>query len=168
MHAVNRESVLLYLQIGGDILTRQADQGWGSKVSDRLAQDLRAAFPDIKVFRRIISSTYALLPRRGRILNLCNRCLHNCLGVIKSRCWTNFLGSKRDVGMPFKRSNIIVHATSWFCALKTACPRRNWIWPAIRLKRRKPAFQGRLIVTLGWLTSAVQSTPHSHSSSCDS
>lgn len=43
--AVNRELVLLYWQIGQDILTRQAQQGWGAKVIERLAQDLRAAFP---------------------------------------------------------------------------------------------------------------------------
>nr|WP_314567080.1 PDDEXK nuclease domain-containing protein [uncultured Pseudomonas sp.] len=48
--AVNRELVLLYWQIGHDILTRQAEQGWGSKVVDRLAQDLRAAFPKMKGF----------------------------------------------------------------------------------------------------------------------
>ncbi len=48
--AVNRELVLLYWQIGHDILTRQAQQGWGAKVIERLAQDLRAAFPDIKGF----------------------------------------------------------------------------------------------------------------------
>lgn len=48
--AVNRELVLLYWQIGQDILTRQAEQGWGSKVIDRLAQDLRAAFPKMKGF----------------------------------------------------------------------------------------------------------------------
>lgn len=29
--AVNRELVLLYWQIGQDILTRQAQQGWGAK-----------------------------------------------------------------------------------------------------------------------------------------
>lgn len=48
--AVNREMVLLYWQIGQDILTRQTQQGWGTKVIDRLAQDLRAAFPDMKGF----------------------------------------------------------------------------------------------------------------------
>jgi predicted nuclease of restriction endonuclease-like (RecB) superfamily len=48
--AVNRELVLLYWQIGQDILTRQTQQGWGAKVIDRLAQDLRAAFPDMKGF----------------------------------------------------------------------------------------------------------------------
>lgn len=48
--AVNLELVLLYWQVGRDILTRQAEQGWGGKVIDRLAADLRIAFPDMKGF----------------------------------------------------------------------------------------------------------------------
>jgi predicted nuclease of restriction endonuclease-like (RecB) superfamily len=48
--AVNRELVLLYWQIGRDILVRQAEQGWGAKVIERLAQDLRTAFPEMKRF----------------------------------------------------------------------------------------------------------------------
>ena len=48
--SVNRELVLLYWQIGRDILTRQSVQGWGAKVIERLAQDLRVAFPDMKGF----------------------------------------------------------------------------------------------------------------------
>ena len=48
--AVNCELVLLYWQIGRDILARQAEQGWGAKVIERLAQDLRSAFPQMKGF----------------------------------------------------------------------------------------------------------------------
>ena len=48
--AVNRELVRLYWQIGRDILERQAREGWGAKIIDRLAQDLRNAFPDMKGF----------------------------------------------------------------------------------------------------------------------
>ena len=48
--AVNRELVLLYWQIGQDILARQAAQGWGAKVIERLSQDLRSAFPELKGF----------------------------------------------------------------------------------------------------------------------
>lgn len=48
--AVNRELVLLYWQIGRDILDRQERAGWGARVIDRLAQDLRSAFPDMKGF----------------------------------------------------------------------------------------------------------------------
>ena len=50
--AVNRELVLLYWQIGKDILTQQAQQGWGAKVIERLAHDLRSAFPQMKGFSR--------------------------------------------------------------------------------------------------------------------
>ncbi len=42
--------MLLYWQIGRDILSRQAEQGWGAKVIDRLAHDLRNAFPEMKEF----------------------------------------------------------------------------------------------------------------------
>ena len=48
--AVNRELVLLYWQIGRDILDRQGREGWGTKVIERLAQDLRNAFPEMKGF----------------------------------------------------------------------------------------------------------------------
>lgn len=48
--AVNRELVLLYWQIGRDILARQGREGWGAKVIERLALDLRNAFPDMKGF----------------------------------------------------------------------------------------------------------------------
>ena len=45
--AVTRELVLLYWQIGRDILGRQKHEGWGTKVIDRLAGDLRRACPDM-------------------------------------------------------------------------------------------------------------------------
>ena len=48
--AANREMVLLYWELGRDILTRQEHQGWGAKVVDRLAQDLRSAFPEMTGF----------------------------------------------------------------------------------------------------------------------
>lgn len=48
--SVNRELVLLYWQIGRGILDRQDREGWGAKVIERLAQDLRNAFPAMKGF----------------------------------------------------------------------------------------------------------------------
>jgi predicted nuclease of restriction endonuclease-like (RecB) superfamily len=50
--AVNRELLRLYWQIGRDILERQRREGWGANVIDRLAHDLRTAFPDMKGFSR--------------------------------------------------------------------------------------------------------------------
>ena len=48
--AVNQELVLLYWQIGQNILQRQDQQGWGAKVIDRLSKDLSTEFPEIKGF----------------------------------------------------------------------------------------------------------------------
>ena len=50
--AVNQELIYLYWQIGREILQRQKEQGWGSKVIERLAQDLKREFPDMKGFSR--------------------------------------------------------------------------------------------------------------------
>jgi predicted nuclease of restriction endonuclease-like (RecB) superfamily len=50
--AVNRELVMLYWQIGQEILRRQQEQGWGAKVISKLAKDLQKAFPEMKGFSR--------------------------------------------------------------------------------------------------------------------
>ncbi|PYY46236.1 YhcG family protein [Curtobacterium sp. MCBD17_023] len=47
---VNTELVRLYWGIGSTIRQRQQQDGWGTKVISRLADDLRAAFPDMKGF----------------------------------------------------------------------------------------------------------------------
>ncbi|MGA2977046.1 MAG: PDDEXK nuclease domain-containing protein [Spirochaetia bacterium] len=48
--ASNAAMVLLYWDIGRSILDKQTVQGWGSRVIDRLAADLREAFPEMKGF----------------------------------------------------------------------------------------------------------------------
>ncbi len=48
--SVNRELVLLYWQIGKDILIRQEREGWGAKVINRLSADLMHEFPAMKGF----------------------------------------------------------------------------------------------------------------------
>lgn len=50
--AVNQELILLYWQIGNEVLTRQEEQGWGGKVIDRLAADLKREFPDMVGFSK--------------------------------------------------------------------------------------------------------------------
>jgi predicted nuclease of restriction endonuclease-like (RecB) superfamily len=45
--AVNSELVLLYWQIGHEILERQKREGWGAKIIDRLSVDLKHTFPDM-------------------------------------------------------------------------------------------------------------------------
>jgi predicted nuclease of restriction endonuclease-like (RecB) superfamily len=46
--AANSAMVMLYWDIGRTILERQGQEGWGAKVIDRLAADLRRAFPDMR------------------------------------------------------------------------------------------------------------------------
>ena len=48
--AANSGLVGLYLAIGQKILEQQRQEGWGSGVIGKLADDLRAAFPDMKGF----------------------------------------------------------------------------------------------------------------------
>src|SRR3954454_25200036 len=46
--AIKKELLLLYWNIGREILTRQNNEGWGAKVIDRLGADLRRALPEMK------------------------------------------------------------------------------------------------------------------------
>jgi predicted nuclease of restriction endonuclease-like (RecB) superfamily len=46
--SVNKEMVLLYHHIGQQILKSQKEQGWGSKVIEKLSKDLCSAFPEMK------------------------------------------------------------------------------------------------------------------------
>ena len=48
--AVSRELVLLYWTIGRGISQRFAQQGWGTKIVDRLARDLQNEFPGVEGF----------------------------------------------------------------------------------------------------------------------
>lgn len=48
--AINRELVTTYWVIGKDILERQTLEGWGSRVIDRLAVDLKQRFPGMRGF----------------------------------------------------------------------------------------------------------------------
>lgn len=50
--SVNRELVLLYWQIGREILDRQQRQSWGAKIVEQLSRDLREEFPEMKGFSR--------------------------------------------------------------------------------------------------------------------
>ncbi len=45
--AVNREMILLYFRIGLAILKKQEEEGWGSKITQRISNDLSAEFPDM-------------------------------------------------------------------------------------------------------------------------
>ena len=48
--AANQEMLLLYWDLGHDIIERQQRQGWGAKVIQRIANDLSREFPDAHGF----------------------------------------------------------------------------------------------------------------------
>ena len=48
--AVNTSLVTLYWGIGKEILERQQELGWGAKVVNQLASDLKKEFPNVKGF----------------------------------------------------------------------------------------------------------------------
>lgn len=48
--SVNREMILLYWEMGRDIIGRQEALGWGAKVIQQLSHDLRREFPDVQGF----------------------------------------------------------------------------------------------------------------------
>ncbi|TNJ36046.1 MULTISPECIES: PDDEXK nuclease domain-containing protein [Prosthecochloris] len=50
--AANRELILFYWELGGDISRKLAETNWGAKVIDQLAKDLRSEFPDMQGFSR--------------------------------------------------------------------------------------------------------------------
>jgi len=56
--AANASLLGLYWTIGSEILSQQQQQGWGAKVIDRLARDLRAEFPEMRGLNR--SNLYAM------------------------------------------------------------------------------------------------------------
>jgi predicted nuclease of restriction endonuclease-like (RecB) superfamily len=50
--AVNSELIGLYWELGREILDRERREGWGAKVIERLAGDLRREFPDMRGLSR--------------------------------------------------------------------------------------------------------------------
>ena len=47
---VNAELITVYWEIGSTIIQQQKDKGWGAKIIDKLAGDLKLEFPDMKGF----------------------------------------------------------------------------------------------------------------------
>lgn len=73
--AVTRE-LLLYLGIGREILLRQKQERWGSKVIDRLAHDLHLFFHRCAGSRPATSNTCGPWPKPSPTKQLCKSRLH--------------------------------------------------------------------------------------------
>lgn len=98
--SVNRELVLLYWNLGCQILAAQEEQGWGAKVVQRLSADLSATFPEMKGHSRtnllymrafaeawpdeaVVQQPVGQIPwGRQCVRSSCSRLLHKSLGSI--------------------------------------------------------------------------------------
>ncbi len=91
--AANSTMIIMYWKIGNAILERQKNEGWGSKVIDRMSYDLKNEFPDMNGFSprnlkymrkfadtwtdfEIVQRTVAQIPWRSNIMSATylNRC----------------------------------------------------------------------------------------------
>lgn len=96
--SANSSMICLYWKIGKAILQKQKEEGWGAKVIDRMAKDLKEAFPDmtgfsprnIKYMRKfaecwpdfeIVQQVVAQLPWRTNIK------LMDKLNTLEERIW---------------------------------------------------------------------------------
>jgi len=111
--AANRELVLLYWQIGKEILTRQRQEGWGTRVIDRLAQDLRAEFPDMEGLSTRNIKYMRSLAEAWREEAMCKFRLHNCPGTTISLSLKKLSLPKSVSGTPNRPSRTAGAATSW-------------------------------------------------------
>lgn len=50
--SVNKEMVLLYWEIGEEIVNKQKQEGWGTKTLEKVALDLQNEFPGVEGFSR--------------------------------------------------------------------------------------------------------------------
>lgn len=76
--AVNAQLLAIYWEIGHTILEQQRVEGWGAKIIDRLAVDLKSEFPDMRGFStRNIKYMRAFAEAYPPNSQLCNHHLHN-------------------------------------------------------------------------------------------
>lgn len=111
--AVNRELVLLYWQIGRDILARQAEQGWGAKVIERLAEDLRLAFPEMKGFSPRNLKYMRAFAQAWPDEAIVQEALAQLPWYHLWRCWISYLIQKLAAGTPPKPLSTTGRAISW-------------------------------------------------------
>lgn len=149
--SVNRELVLLYRQIGRDVLDRQQAQGWGAKVIEQLAKDLTAAFPDMKGFSRrnllymrsfaeewpdleFVQQVVALLPWGQNLLLLTK------LKTREERQWY----AARAIEHGWNRDVLELQVKSGMSALLA---RTYWLFEALGFKMATPVTRGILSQT---------------------
>jgi predicted nuclease of restriction endonuclease-like (RecB) superfamily len=114
--AANAELILHYWEIGHDILVSQKQQGWGTKVIDRLAADLQREFPKLSGYSarnlKYMRAFAAAWPDRAIVQQLAAQIpwMHNCvlLDRVKDASTREFY-IRKTVGQGWSRSVLVHH-----------------------------------------------------------
>lgn len=119
--AVNGELVGLYWRIGRDIRARQATQGWGAKIVDRISADLKTEFPDTEGFSprnlKYMRAFAVAWPDADFVQGV----LAQLPGTRISRSWRSSQLPRHGGGTPSRPSCTAGRATCWSTRSK---PRR--------------------------------------------
>jgi predicted nuclease of restriction endonuclease-like (RecB) superfamily len=107
------------------ILERQQHSGWGAKIIDRLAGDLRDAYPDMKGFSPRNLKYMRAFSAHGLIEQLCKHPLHKSLGITISRCWRKSPQKLIVSGMPARLFNMAGASPSIVLQIKRNAHRRH-------------------------------------------
>lgn len=113
--AVNRELVLLYWRIGGQILKQQHEERWGSKVIDRLSLDLRREFPEMKGLSqrnlKYMRAFYEAYPDEAIVQQLAAQIpwFHNCVLLDKVKSQEERIWYLRQIISQGWSRNVLVH-----------------------------------------------------------
>lgn len=131
--AVNRELVLLYFKIGKSILEKQKEEGWGTKITQRISHDLSTSFPEmtglsytnVRYMQRFAESCISICPQLvGKLENLPffdipwghNREIMDSIKELDQRLWyagqTTQNGWSRNVLMYQIKSNLYSRQTT--------------------------------------------------------
>ena len=95
----NSSMICLYWTIGKDILDKQQEEGWGAKVIDRMAKDLKGAFPEMSGLSPRNIKYMRKFAECWPITNLCNGLWHKFRGGQIGLCWTSWILRRAAFGM---------------------------------------------------------------------
>jgi len=82
IRSVNKELIRLYWDIGKTIVTRQKKYKWGDAVVEKLAKDLKEAFPQVHGFSERNVWSMRRFMRNIKISHFCNSLLQKYRGGI--------------------------------------------------------------------------------------
>ncbi|MEW1823815.1 DUF1016 N-terminal domain-containing protein [Arthrobacter sp. NPDC080031] len=111
--AANRELVRAYWSIGCELLARESQEGWGSRVVTRLSADLKERFPEARGFSPRNLRYMKALAAGWPDITCCRRRLQHCRGATMCCCWKSSM-------------TLAPGCRRWLPPLRKAGPTASW------------------------------------------